>query len=132
PMFPLIARRYHFTQMNFAESRLLDGATDDIVRNARRLSFLLGEENACAITNGPDRGFLWAAGHWLPIDPRPARVVDDTGCGDAFGAAFVVGWQLLGLSADGALLYALDAAAATAAQVGAGRPRAYRRTEVPA
>jgi sugar/nucleoside kinase (ribokinase family) len=126
PAFPLIARRYHYTQMNAGESWLLDGATNDLAVNARRLSFLMGEENACGITNGSEQGCLWTGSHWLPIQPKRVQAVDDTGCGDAFAAALVIGWQFLGLSVDDALLYATDAAAVTATQTGIGEPLAYR------
>jgi sugar/nucleoside kinase (ribokinase family) len=132
PAFALIARHYHYVQLNAAESRLLDGSVNDTVFNACRLRFLAGEENACAVTNGPERGWLWAEGRWLPIDPPPVEVVDDTGCGDAFAAALIVGWRLLGLSIDGALLYALEAAAGTARQVGVSEPLAYRKAALPA
>jgi sugar/nucleoside kinase (ribokinase family) len=53
-------------------------------------------------------------------------VVDDSGCGDAFAAAFVVGWRLLGLSIDEALLYAVRAAANKAGQVGVSQSLSYR------
>jgi sugar/nucleoside kinase (ribokinase family) len=70
---------------------------------------------------------LWIIGRWLTISLRRVKVVDATGCGDTFAAALVVGWRLLGLSADAALLYALAAAAAKAMQRGAGRPLPYRQ-----
>lgn len=127
PSFPHIARRYNYVQLNAAESRLLDGATSDLAVNARRLSFLIGEDNTCAVTNGADRGWLWTGHHWLGIEPRKVKAVDDTGCGDAFASAFVVGWRLLGLSVDGALVYATEAAASTATQVGVSTPVAYRK-----
>ena len=126
PAFALVAQRYNYVQMNAQESQLLDGATDDLVINARRLSFLIGEQNDCAVTNGDGRGYLWS-GRWMPIDPPKVRLIDDTGCGDSFAAAYVIGRVFLGLSADGALLYAIEAAAATAMQVGVARPLPHKR-----
>jgi sugar/nucleoside kinase (ribokinase family) len=128
PAFALIAQRYDYVQVNTQESRLLSGATDDLVINARRLSFLIGEQNECAVTNGSGRGYLWS-GRWIPIDPPQVRVVDDTGCGDSFAGAYVIGRVFLGLSAEAALLYAIKAAAATATQVGVARPLPYKQPD---
>src|SRR5581483_10741524 len=96
PMFALIARLYDYVQVNAAESRLLDGATSDVATNARRLSFLVGEQAACAVTNAAEPGFLFAEGHWYEIRPKRVEAVDDTACGDVFGGSFLVGWRLLG------------------------------------
>jgi sugar/nucleoside kinase (ribokinase family) len=78
----------------------------------------------CAVTNGAGRGCLWA-GRWLPIEPPVVEVVDDTGCGDAFAAAYVLGRVFFGLSAEGALQYAVAAAAVTAGQPGVAEPLAF-------
>jgi sugar/nucleoside kinase (ribokinase family) len=131
PSFALLAPRYHYVQVNADESRLLDGAASDLVLNARRLSFLVGEESACAVTNGAERGFLWANGRWLDIRPKKVDLIDDTACGDSFAAAFPIGWRLLGLGVEGALLYAVEAAAATATQVGMAEPLPYRKVGGP-
>ena len=101
PAFPHLAQRYDYTQINFEESRLLPGAVHDPAINARRLSFLVGEEKAIAVSNGAGRGWLWLHGRWLAIDPPAVDVVDETGCGDSFAAALVVGWRLLGLGVEG-------------------------------
>jgi sugar/nucleoside kinase (ribokinase family) len=131
-MFALITQRYDYVQLNAAESRLLDGATNDVATNARRLSFLVGEQTASAVTNGADPGFLFAEGHWYEIRPKPVKPVDDTACGDVFAASFLVGWRLLGLGVVGALLYGIEAAAKTALQVGLGEPLSYERASVAA
>lgn len=125
PAFALIAQRYNYVQMKAEEIRLLDGATDNLVVNARRLSFLLGEDTECAVTAAEARGYLWS-GRWLPIDPPKVTVVDDTCCGDSFAAAYVIGRVFLGQSADRALLYAIEAGAATATQIGLSKPLPYR------
>jgi sugar/nucleoside kinase (ribokinase family) len=131
PDFSLLGTRYHYTQLNFDESRLLDGAANDVVLNARRLCRLVGEENACALTNGARQGLLWISGRWLTITPRRVEVADDTGCGDSFASALVLAWRLLGLSAEDALLYALAAAATTATQGGVRRPLPHRQIREP-
>lgn len=126
PAFALVAQRYNYVQINAEESRLLDGATDDLIVNARRLSFLIGEENDCAVTNGAQRGYLWS-GRWLTINPPEVRLVDDTGCGDSFAAAYIIGRNFLGLNADDALHFGVEAAKATATQTGVSKPMAYDR-----
>jgi sugar/nucleoside kinase (ribokinase family) len=127
--FSAVAGRYDYVQVNADEARLLDGATDDVVINACRLRFLCGERTACAVTNGAGRGYLWAEGRWLTIDPKPVGPVDDTACGDAFAASWVIGWRLLDLRIDSALHYAVEAAAAVL-QVGMTEPLAYRKAAI--
>lgn len=126
PTFTRVARQFQYVQLNSEEARRMDGATEDHILNACRLRFLCGSENACAVTNGAGRGYLWGDGRWLSIDPKLVDTVDEVGCGDAFGSALVIGWRLLGLSLDAALNYAVDAAATAAGQVGLTAPLAYR------
>jgi sugar/nucleoside kinase (ribokinase family) len=124
--FASVAQQYNYVQVNASGSRLLDGAVQDPVLNACRLSFLTHERNDCAVTNGAARGYLWS-GRWFAIDPPKTRLVDDTGCGDSFAAAYVIGRVFFRLSAESALVYAIKAAAATATQLGVARPMPYTR-----
>ena len=124
PLFPLIAPSFHYVQMNAEESRFIDGAASAIPLRARRLAFLLGNDRECAVTNGSQRGYFFAC-QWFTIDPPTPTVVDEVACGDSFCAAYVVGRALLGLPPEEALRYAVDAAAATATQVGLSDPLPY-------
>jgi len=96
---PAFGQRYHYTQINFEESRLLPGAVNDPVLNARRLCTLTGERTQRL--RPPDQrppsgaGSGSTAAGWRSTR-GPVDVVDDTGCGDSFAAALVVGCRLLG------------------------------------
>lgn len=127
PAFPLLAKHYHYTQMNFTESMHLRNATSELPLNALLLKQLVGDKNACAVTNGPGVGRLWTSRRWLAIEPLQVDLVDETCCGDSFAAALVVGWRLIRLSIDAALRYALEAASTTATQVGLKQPLAYQK-----
>ena len=128
PGFGAVARRFSYVQMNAGEARLLPGATADISKNALRLRKLTGEETDFAITNGPERGWLWADGSWYAVNPiRVGNAVDDTGCGDAFGAAWVLGRSFLGTGAvETAHGYALRAAANVLRHPGNGSALPYK------
>jgi sugar/nucleoside kinase (ribokinase family) len=82
------------------------------------------------VTNGAGRGYLWAEDRWLTIDPKSVRGGDTTACGDAFAASWVIGSRLLDLGIDGAVQYAVEAAAAAALQVGLPKPLPYRKAAV--
>ena len=110
--FAAAAAKFNYLQLNFDESKLLPGASDDVVRNAQQLVSLLHEATDVAVTNGGKPGLLFAGGRWVPITPLPVtKVLNETGAGDSFAAAWTLGRTVFGTSIDGALSYSLEVAA---------------------
>jgi sugar/nucleoside kinase (ribokinase family) len=110
--FAAVARTHTYCQMNAAEAQLLDPTTSDVAKHALRLLFLLGEEREFAITNGRNRGYLWADGRWWTVDPPQVQVASDVGAGDVFVTAWVIARHFYKANAKAALNYALRATAA--------------------
>jgi sugar/nucleoside kinase (ribokinase family) len=112
-MFGDIGRLYGFVQMNYAEACVLDVTTRELEELSCRVRFLLGESVDFAITNGPDRGLLWAEHDWYEILPCEVHnIVCDIGAGDVWGAAFMLARWYFGANPKEALSYANLAAAA--------------------
>lgn len=110
--FAKVGKLFDYVQLNLAEAQLLDPAVSDLPRLACRVRFLLGESVEFAITNGDQRGLLWAEGHWFEIVPPPVTAVSDIGAGDAFASAYIIARRFLRVGPRKGLDYAIRVASA--------------------
>jgi ribokinase len=70
------------------------------------------------VTAGKDGGQIWEVGQWRAFTAGSAQSVDDTGAGDAFGAALSAG-LLMGYTTDQALQWGVANASAVIQNIGA-------------
>jgi sugar/nucleoside kinase (ribokinase family) len=117
PRFGELAGQFTCVAVNGREAALLDPGTDDPVKHALRLQHVVGEEVELVVTNGPERGLIWAGGHWHWFEPPAVNVVNDAGAGDVFSTVFAIWRQRGALPLDAA-----DRAMAAAARWISGQP----------
>jgi sugar/nucleoside kinase (ribokinase family) len=106
---------------NLEEAALLTGEADP-VQAARALA---AHHGAAVVTCGADGAVAAAGGRWAHVPAPPVEVVDTTGAGDAFAAAYLAA-HLAGGDLRGGLVAGATAAARAVAHLGAwpaGPPR---------
>jgi fructokinase len=96
----------------------------------RRLEWLVrtfGLRTA-VLTSGSLGSLIYHEGRWSEVSPKPLRVVDTVGAGDAFGAALTMG-MLRGIDLDEVHAIAAEVARYVCSQSGAtpAMPEAFRR-----
>lgn len=113
--FTSIALGYDYVQVSETVSRLLHGATTDVVKNAMRLRYLTGGRRDCAVLSEQFDGWLWCDGSWW-------RIAKLSGLRsrwktkrreELFGSAFVLARRLNRLGAAEAVAYAVQVAFST-------------------